>query len=100
VIPSQMYPESDDAGKNMKTKYRPWHPVFSGATPLHTLLMQDVAEWSKQNDEQNKDVSFQVQARRIFHTCLLRAALPFIVLARAVAVMRVSVRWIAIVHPE
>src|SRR5260370_39130925 len=43
------------------------YPVFGRANPLHALTEQDVAEGSKQNHEQNKYVSFQVQARRIFH---------------------------------
>src|SRR6266404_800321 len=76
------------------------HPVFSGANTFHTLTEQDVAEWSKQNDEQNKDVSFQVQARRIFHTVFASPlALPFNRASTAVAAMRVSVSMDCVAHP-
>src|SRR5438132_881424 len=57
-----------DPGENVKKIG--WRPISGGADPLHSLTEQDVAEGRKQDYEQNKNVSLQVQARRVFHTLL------------------------------
>src|SRR5207245_4732119 len=60
-----------DAGENMEDLAR--RPVLGGTNSLHALTQQNVAQGSEQNHQQNKNVSFQVQARRVFHTLLASA---------------------------
>lgn len=42
-------------------------PVARGADAFHSFAEQHIAERGEQNDEEKKNVSFQVQAWRIFH---------------------------------
>jgi hypothetical protein len=58
---------SDDADKHVqKVAYL---PVFGGTDSLHAFTEQDVAKGGEQDDEKDKSVGFQVQARGIFHKC-------------------------------
>jgi len=43
-------------------------PVPRGADAFHSFAEQHIAERSEKNDEEKKNVSFQVQAWRIFHS--------------------------------
>jgi hypothetical protein len=41
--------------------------MFRGTDAPHPLAKQHIPQGGKQGDQQQKKVSFQVQARRIFH---------------------------------
>src|SRR5690349_6902270 len=56
---------SEDPKQNVKKLLR--LPVARGADSLHSFAEKHIAERGKQNDEEKKNVGFQVQAWRIFH---------------------------------
>jgi len=57
---------TNDADKNAKNISQ--RPVFGRAHILHSPAEQHIPQRSKQDDKQDGNVRFQVQARGIFHT--------------------------------